>query len=236
LKKVRADAASEARGQKAEEPRLSEAHAPAPEAVAVALLEKSSARVSKLDAHSPAANDANGSPVDTRSKVAQVSLVQPGSSSCTDPDLIGAPREASKQSAARAAETKIRAFDSDVPGDALASLQNSKTMASVRAAAKLESASSPSEALLDAVVDMVKNKPSSLSVFTSGNNFIHGVAGGERPAIQSTQPRKLDTAASELLRPMLRQWLSENMPRIVEEALRSELDSSHKAGEDPDKA
>jgi cell pole-organizing protein PopZ len=82
---------------------------------------------------------------------------------------------------------------------------------------------------------MVKNKPSSLSVFTSGNNFIHGVAGGEGSAIQSTQPRKLDTAASELLRPMLRQWLSENMPRIVEEALRSELDSSQKRGEDPDK-
>jgi cell pole-organizing protein PopZ len=34
----------------------------------------------------------------------------------------------------------------------------------------------------------------------------------------------------------LRQWLSENMPRIVEEALRSELDSSETTGEGTDKA
>ena len=33
----------------------------------------------------------------------------------------------------------------------------------------------------------------------------------------------MDRAAAELLRPMLRQWLAENMPRIVEDALRSEL-------------
>jgi cell pole-organizing protein PopZ len=236
LEKARADAASNVRGQKAEEPRLSEAHAPAPEAVAVALLEKSSARVSKLDAHSPAGNGAKVSPFETRSKVFQEGLVQADSSSRADTDWTGASSGVSKQSEKRGAETKIRDFDSDVPGDALASLQNSETMASVRAAAKSGSASSPSEALLDAVVDMVKNKPSSLSVFTSGSNFIHGVAGGEKPAIQSPQPRKLDTAASELLRPMLRQWLSENMPRIVEEALRSELDSSQKRGEDPDKA
>ena len=38
-------------------------------------------------------------------------------------------------------------------------------------------------------------------------------------------PPKMDRAAAELLRPMLRQWLAENMPRIVEEALRSELTS-----------
>jgi len=34
---------------------------------------------------------------------------------------------------------------------------------------------------------------------------------------------ELDGAAAELLRPMLRQWLADNMPRIVEAALRSEL-------------
>jgi cell pole-organizing protein PopZ len=83
---------------------------------------------------------------------------------------------------------------------------------------------------------MVKKEPSSLSVFTSGSAFIHGVADGEKPGKEAAPPRKLDTAASELLRPMLRQWLSENMPRIVEEALRSELDSSQSAGEGTDKA
>jgi hypothetical protein len=86
--------------------------------------------------------------------------------------------------------------------------------------------------LLDAVVDLVHQQPGTLSVFTSGNSFITGVA-GKKAAIDAnlvadsatapSAPPKLDRAAAELLRPMLRQWLADNMPRIVEEALRSEL-------------
>jgi cell pole-organizing protein PopZ len=38
----------------------------------------------------------------------------------------------------------------------------------------------------------------------------------------------MDGAAAELLRPMLRQWLAENMPRIVEDALRSEMTGGDK--------
>ena len=36
----------------------------------------------------------------------------------------------------------------------------------------------------------------------------------------------LDDTAAELLRPMLRQWLDSNMPRIVEKAFREELAAS----------
>lgn len=35
--------------------------------------------------------------------------------------------------------------------------------------------------------------------------------------------RSVEDLVAELLRPMLRQWLDENMPRIVEKALRIEL-------------
>ena len=109
----------------------------------------------------------------------------------------------------------------------------------------------PSEALIDAVVDLVHNEPGSLSVFTSGSAFIHGVGshhthadGAPDADTQSTVPQtvngagtpKLDRNAAELLRPMLRQWLADNMPRIVEEALRSELMSSQAAPKDSDKA
>jgi cell pole-organizing protein PopZ len=92
------------------------------------------------------------------------------------------------------------------------------------------------EALLDAVVDMVQKQPESLSVFTSGASFISGVVDKVKAAEVSKvvdaaagtsgAAPKMDKAAAELLRPMLRQWLSDNMPRIVEEALRSELMSS----------
>ncbi len=56
-----------------------------------------------------------------------------------------------------------------------------------------------------------------VSVFSSPVTF----AGGSelKPISTST----LDDTAAELLRPMLRQWLDDNMPRIVERALRIEL-------------
>jgi len=38
--------------------------------------------------------------------------------------------------------------------------------------------------------------------------------------------RTLDDTIIELLRPMIRQWLDENMPRMVEKALRIELAAS----------
>ena len=110
----------------------------------------------------------------------------------------------------------------------------------------------PSEALLDELVDLVHNEPTSLSVFTSGASFIHGVGSSHHPHADrapeadkpSTAPQtmngagapKLDRNAAELLRPMLRQWLADNMPRIVEEALRSELMSGQGAPKDSDKA
>lgn len=55
------------------------------------------------------------------------------------------------------------------------------------------------------------------SVFTSPDTFVGGVA------LQPIETRTLDDTAAELLRPMLRQWLDANMPRIVEKALRIEL-------------
>jgi cell pole-organizing protein PopZ len=241
LEKARASAASEARGKKVEDPLV--ADAPAPEAVAAALLDKSGAQLSNGDVRPPAANGATISILGSQPVQSEAFRV-----------------DASKHAVKRAGDTAAGVLDSGILGDAvLRSLRNSETNASVRAAAKPGAASPPSEVLLDAVVDMVKNDPSSLSVFTSGASFVSGVTGGEKksetsaftsgaafvhgvsgsgkkPDNSAAPPRKVDTAASELIRPMLRQWLSENMPRIVEEALRSELDSSETTGEGTDKA
>jgi cell pole-organizing protein PopZ len=43
------------------------------------------------------------------------------------------------------------------------------------------------------------------------------------PIVTALPPDDFDDTAAELLRPMLRQWLDSNMPRIVEKALRREL-------------
>ena len=123
--------------------------------------------------------------------------------------------------------------------------------ASAHQAVETAVASGPSERLVDAVMDLVHSQPDVLSVFTSGASFIHGVGVPHHhdepaddpsltlPALTVEQPnplgaRKLDRSAAELLRPMLRQWLADNMPRIVEDALRSELMSSQ-GDETPDK-
>jgi len=109
-------------------------------------------------------------------------------------------------------------------------------------------ASARADALLDAVVDLVQQQPGALSVFASGSSFISGVgakklleeaasATAAASATQTGAPPKLDRAAAELLRPMLRQWLADNMPRIVEEALRSELtEQTEGANPSPGKA
>jgi cell pole-organizing protein PopZ len=125
--------------------------------------------------------------------------------------------------------------------------------AALSEAAPAPAPAGPSEDLVDAMIELVRREPSSLSVFTSGAAFIGGVSekgvGVEKsvaahkkgqstiPAPQASQADdgvpELDGAAAELLRPMLRQWLAENMPRIVEAALRSEITSG---GKGPGKA
>jgi hypothetical protein len=51
------------------------------------------------------------------------------------------------------------------------------------------------------------------------------------PEVRPEPPRGgVEDAAAQLLRPMLRQWLSENMPKIVESALRSEAADSVRPG------
>jgi cell pole-organizing protein PopZ len=132
----------------------------------------------------------------------------------------------------------------------------STPVAAAVAASPSEAASAHTEALLDAVVDMVQQQPETLSVFTSGASFIGGIGAKKvvADAIASASaatsvsadkadassvpgaPPKLDRAAAELLRPMLRQWLADNMPRIVEEALRSELTDTQGDGKDPAKS
>jgi len=105
-----------------------------------------------------------------------------------------------------------------------------------KASARPPLSGGPSEELIDAVVELVHKQPHSLSVFTSGSDFIHGVGEHDAAADEPGAASELDHSAAELLRPMLRQWLAQNMPRIVEEALRCELQSSQAAGEDSDKA
>ncbi len=158
------------------------------------------------------------------------------------------PRKARDEAAKKSAAAEMpRPVDAVAPAAARTSVDVAKKAeaptegraaktASAPAAAKPAVGGGPSDALVDAVVALVHKEPDTLSVFTSGSAFIHGVT-HEDPVAHKPGPnmaRKLDRSAAELLRPMLRQWLSDNMPRIVEEALRSELMSAQSEPKDSD--
>ena len=49
------------------------------------------------------------------------------------------------------------------------------------------------------------------------------------PAANATPPSQIEDSTADLLRPMLRQWLAENMPRMVEKALYIEVAESVKS-------
>jgi cell pole-organizing protein PopZ len=61
--------------------------------------------------------------------------------------------------------------------------------------------------------------------------------GPAAPAGGQTQLQGLEGMVAELLRPMLRRWLDENMPRLVSAALKAEAElmSKRDSGRDPKK-
>jgi cell pole-organizing protein PopZ len=66
-----------------------------------------------------------------------------------------------------------------------------------------------------------------------------GVAsdGVQAAAISTTVPpaeraRAFEDAVAEMLRPMLRDWLDANLPRLVQQALREEMSKSSLPGKD----
>jgi hypothetical protein len=73
---------------------------------------------------------------------------------------------------------------------------------------------------------------------SEANNLRH--PGGMPPrapvanSYDAHQPvRTLEDAVAEMLKPMLQQWLADNMPRIIEKALRVEAASTVKRNQKP---
>lgn len=67
--------------------------------------------------------------------------------------------------------------------------------------------------------------PAASSVIASADFAVAGASAALPAPIgaDNTTPVPIDAAAADLLRPMLQDWLSENLPRIVEKALRIEM-------------
>lgn len=102
-------------------------------------------------------------------------------------------------------------------------------LAKVNASATTADAASRSEAL----------PPLTRTVFAEPEFFVAGPAktaatpataspAPSTDADTSAPPRTMEDTVAELLRPLLKQWLADNMPRIVEKALRIELAASLK--------
>ena len=89
-------------------------------------------------------------------------------------------------------------------------------------------------ALSDALTFGAVPKPTLLN--ERGRSPKVGLPGDIVPTMaQGTGVRTLDDTIIELLRPMIRQWLDDNMPRMVEKALRIEVAASVKSKIDQSK-
>jgi cell pole-organizing protein PopZ len=107
--------------------------------------------------------------------------------------------------------------------------------AAVRLAAALSSGAASAEtvdtatAASNSALDALSQRLAA-SAGTRGR-AIDNVADTSSVAMPIAQPvRTLEDTVTDLLRPMLRQWLDANMPRIVEKALRVELAEGVKPG------
>jgi uncharacterized protein len=68
-----------------------------------------------------------------------------------------------------------------------------------------------------------RSETASATAVTGASAVVAAAGGASGSPSQTSQPRTLEDAVADLLRPMLKQWLDTNMPRIVEKALRVEL-------------
>lgn len=87
----------------------------------------------------------------------------------------------------------------------------------------------PAEAAPVAVVAKEIAKPGAAPIAAVAATVAADAVKAEMQPAAAPAGATLEDTVAHLLRPMLRQWLDTNMPRIVEKALRSELDDTKKS-------
>lgn len=90
-----------------------------------------------------------------------------------------------------------------------------------------EPAAAPAQAVIDdmAAGAQASPPPPPASFMASAPNGLSG----DYVEAASSGAKSFEDSVKDMLRPMLRQWLDDNMPRILESAMREELNSKHPA-------
>ncbi|TWG95530.1 hypothetical protein L598_000300001340 [Mesorhizobium sp. J18] len=87
----------------------------------------------------------------------------------------------------------------------------------------------PPESMQDAKADgAVATKPAIISEFTGRK--VAAAFEELNEAVEATRRRNLDQLAEEMLRPMLREWLDSNLPALVEQLVREEIERIARGG------
>lgn len=139
--------------------------------------------------------------------------------------VAGKPASTEKSSTGPMADTATAAGGGDAAQGAVKPVQSSPEHMS--AALKAEDASAPAQSSLATAV----NAPPAPAAVTSPSPALLAIATPAAASPATAAPavlglggvRTVEDIVAELLRPMLREWLAENMPRMVEKALRIEL-------------
>lgn len=139
--------------------------------------------------------------------------------------VSGKPASTEKSSAGPMADTATVTGGGDAAHGAVKPAQPSPELMS--APVKAEDASAPAQSSLATAV----NAPPAPAAVTSPSPALPAIATPTAVSPATAAPavlglggvRTVEDIVAELLRPMLREWLAENMPRMVEKALRIEL-------------
>lgn len=95
-----------------------------------------------------------------------------------------------------------------------------------------EDTAKPRAADLAVNAPVVEKGPAAASPHEARPAQIASAASGKTAAPGGDRARALEDAVAEMLRPMLREWLDANLPRLVQQALREEMAKSTLPGKD----
>ena len=144
--------------------------------------------------------------------------VEPVAAKVSVPVTLDAAKPAVDTASKVAVEPKVAPAKADVP-----KVEPKVEMATPADALNVKSASPPAKTDADAMAAVAVNAAAP-AARVAASAVLPAQAAAASAAGEPT--RTMEDTVAELLRPMLRQWLDANMPRVVEKALRVELAAS----------
>lgn len=185
--------------------------APEPKAVSLAdLAARVRATVQRSESAVPAAPASESSPLMTSRLASLRSSTPPLRNSLVEPDAVSAPP---------VVETR------DIQAEPMIVAPDLRIELSAEAIDLLADAATQNEKLESETSETMEDNTEAATLLSAASGALVAQSFSDlAAAIDGQQRRSLDEMAEELLRPMLREWLDDNLPTLVERLVREEIE------------